>query len=340
MQNVREEALPRGRTVPHLRPQGRLGELQPLEEPGTCPEGDKADKRQRLPEMTAAQGTAGERDLLTCGNVVFWQHALHRWSQRAEALGLDGSAAAMARTFKRAVPEMIRQKSVRWNLVKRTIFHGATRYLAADGWRFILEGDRCIAVERVLPHENFAGQRRQRRFVKTVIAPSYDQTPPEQPLREEFGFQRTVCACPDCTRNCRHMSGYLIPADLSRMAPEAGNLEVWAREHLFASPGALVGSAAGGVFRIPTLVPARKEDGSCIFLHGELCSIHAVAPFGCAFFDYHMSVGEGDRRSLKGLMSIVQDPPPSVYASLWTWLWARGKRAPAPEESRRAMAAG
>ena len=30
--------------------------------------------------------------------------------------------------------------------------------------------------------------------------------------RVEFGFERTVCACDQCTGYCRHVQGYLVPA--------------------------------------------------------------------------------------------------------------------------------
>lgn len=86
--------------------------------------------------------------------------------------------------------------------------------------------------------------------------------------RTEFGFARSVCACPACVRFCRHMPGYLIPADLDRIRLHVGSSAewlTWAAAHLRASPGALV-MRASRVFRIPTLVPARRTDGGCIFL--------------------------------------------------------------------------
>ncbi len=109
--------------------------------------------------------------------------------------------------------------------------------------------------------------------------------PVNDPERTEFGFARTVCACPDCTLNCQYIPGYLIPADLERIgqyhAPGAEIFD-WARGHLLASPGAMV-RRGDAVFRIPTLVPARRPDGACLFLTAdERCAIHVVAPFGCA----------------------------------------------------------
>jgi hypothetical protein len=31
--------------------------------------------------------------------------------------------------------------------------------------------------------------------------------------RVEFGFERTVCACDQCTGYCRHLPGYLVPVE-------------------------------------------------------------------------------------------------------------------------------
>jgi hypothetical protein len=94
--------------------------------------------------------------------------------------------------------------------------------------------------------------------------------------------------------------------------------------------------------RIPTLVPARRPDGACLFLTtaGE-CAIHAVAPFGCAFFDAHMATAEADQRSQLGLRAILEawqanDP----YARLWMTLAHAGQVAPAPEIGRQQLKPG
>jgi hypothetical protein len=93
-------------------------------------------------------------------------------------------------------------------------------------------------------------------------------------MRSDFGYVRTVCACAECVNNCRHIPGYLIPADVSRMARHLGfaHLVEFAFRYLLASPGATV-MRAGRVFHIPTLVPRRKEDGSC-----KLCGIRKREP--------------------------------------------------------------
>lgn len=154
--------------------------------------------------------------------------------------------------------------------------------------------------------------------------------------RSEFGFMRTQCSCQSCARNCRFIPGYLIPADLDRLVPAGSDAFSWAMGNLLASPGAVV-MTQGALFRIPTLVPSRKNDNSCRFLNGNnLCDIHADAPFGCAFFDDHMSDAEANFKSAAGLRSII-DGLRGLYGRLWQLLWDSGLRADGPEESRRRM---
>lgn len=158
---------------------------------------------------------------------------------------------------------------------------------------------------------------------------------PVEGERAEFGFTRTKCACPDCTINCQHIPGYLVPADVERIARHLGytNVGEFAFDNLLASVGATVMNAEGRVFQIPTLVPQRKADGSCKFLSAEgRCSIHAVSPYGCAVFDAHQSSEEADRRSSRGLQEVarhwsVRAGTRSAYAVVWKLLYTVGVRA-------------
>ncbi len=161
------------------------------------------------------------------------------------------------------------------------------------------------------------------------------------PARTEFGFPRTVCACRDCTLNCRHLPGYLIPADLDRIQQHLApgeDLFTWASQHLLASPGAKV-MQEGRIFRIRTLVPARQATGACIFLTDEnRCAIHAIAPYGCAFFDDHMAGSEADRRSSRGLEAVLEAwAGGGLYAQVWIALDHAGLHAPSPETCRQQM---
>jgi hypothetical protein len=158
--------------------------------------------------------------------------------------------------------------------------------------------------------------------------------------RKEFGFARTICACGECKINCHFIPGYLIPADLECIAARLGydDLIEFAINNLLASPGATV-LDDGQVRQIPTLVPARRDDGACLFLDGQdRCSIHGVSPFGCAFFDSHQSKGESDRRSGYGLAQIdLAWREGHLYAQLWLLLKALGLTAPSPIEARARM---
>jgi len=121
---------------------------------------------------------------------------------------------------------------------------------------------------------------------------------------------RTECACDECIKCCQHMPGYLVPGDLFTIGTRlgySGCTKGFVARYLLASEGALV-QAGDRRFRIPTIVPAQKADGSCVFLNDQhRCDIHAVAPFGCAHFDTHMSKEDADQLSTDGLRRIMQD---------------------------------
>jgi Fe-S-cluster containining protein len=169
------------------------------------------------------------------------------------------------------------------------------------------------------------------------------KTPTDAESRTEFGFIRSECACRECTANCKFISGYLVPADIERIGRALGysNIVTFAFENLAASPGATVMNAEGRVFQIPTLVPRRKSDGSCKFLDEKnRCSIHAISPFGCAFFDAHQSTDEANGKSARGLQEIARqwvEGRTSLYALIWRLLYSAGHRATAPLDARRRM---
>lgn len=162
-------------------------------------------------------------------------------------------------------------------------------------------------------------------------------------MRTEFGQPRTSCSCEVCVGNCRVMPGYLIPADLERMIPVGEEPLAWAERNLFASPGALVMVASTGrTFRIRTLVPAIKPDGSCINLtEGGSCAIHEVSPFGCAFFDCGPETQERSQLARQGLLAVYdatitnQD---SLYYKIWSHLANHGFAQKAPDVLRRKFA--
>lgn len=137
---------------------------------------------------------------------------------------------------------------------------------------------------------------------------------------------RTECDCRACTINCEHLPGHLIPSDLAAIRAVVPDLD----DRLLASPGALVATRDGQRFRIPTLVPARKADGSCVFLTADKrCAIHAVAPAGCAFFDAHQS-GPAVLRLSERLLGVIaaDHAAGGPYAALHARLVATGRVTP------------
>lgn len=155
------------------------------------------------------------------------------------------------------------------------------------------------------------------------------------PQRTAFGMPRTRCSCAECVAYCKFLPGYLIPEDLGRMVPAGADPVEWAMERLRASPGAVVADTSSGRrWRIPTLVPARAENGACVYLdEHDRCRIHADAPFGCAFFDHR---SRGEALSLQGLRAVAaaMNDPGSLYHRVWQALYAAGLMAPAPEAGR------
>ena len=156
-------------------------------------------------------------------------------------------------------------------------------------------------------------------------------------MRTEFGFERTVSTTKMDIECCKRMPGFLVPADLERLAEAFGlNPIEFAKRHLLASPGALV-IFNGKMRRVPTLVPDRDpRTGHCKFFRNDLCTIHAVAPYGCSFFDYDMDDDEGRERSLAGTEAVMKAwDDDDGYAALWYILNMVGRHAPGPEECRK-----
>jgi Fe-S-cluster containining protein len=115
----------------------------------------------------------------------------------------------------------------------------------------------------------------------------------------EHGFNRTTCACTACVACCKRQPGPLIPGDMEKIAAHLGVTMEEAKGKFWASPGSLVKNlSTGTVQRIGTITP-RWRKGRCVFLdENDRCSIHPVAPFGCAYFDTHMGMDTAHPRSL------------------------------------------
>lgn len=118
-------------------------------------------------------------------------------------------------------------------------------------------------------------------------------------MTPQHDFNRTVCACTECKRCCRVQPGPLAPGDFERIAAHLGETKEQAKRHFCASPGALIREGINGpAKRVGTICP-KKVRGRCTFLDDAgRCTIHSVAPFGCAYFDVHMGRATAHPRSL------------------------------------------
>lgn len=169
--------------------------------------------------------------------------------------------------------------------------------------------------------------------------------------RTEFGFPRTKCACRSCTINCEYMPGFLIPADVPRIAARLGytvpeDLGQFAVENLRASTGWKLGvrdqttGAVVQVISLPTLVPARQPNGHCKFRKEGRCEIHDVSPFGCAFFDNHMDDTTAAARIRPSLEAVADDfAAAGDYTRLGDYLRSRNLCTAGPEVVRPALIA-
>lgn len=134
--------------------------------------------------------------------------------------------------------------------------------------------------------------------------------------RQQHGFERTVCGCEFCRAPCRHIPGSLDVADLDRLCPPGQDVFAWAEQHLVA----LIDKPC------PTLVPARGSNGHCHWLFQDMCVVHENAPFGCSFFDSHMSPEEAARRADATMAARRADAAANgLYFRVWLHLQARGR---------------
>lgn len=140
-------------------------------------------------------------------------------------------------------------------------------------------------------------------------------------MRTEFGLTRVVCDCKVCSRWCKAVPGYLVPSDLGRLIPADTDPYQWADEHLRAS----IGLKFGDIW-IPSLVPAKQENGHCHWFINNRCAVHENAPFGCAFFsDCKHSPAEADQISAIGRAARGEAfQSDTLYARIWRYLWDKG----------------
>lgn len=137
------------------------------------------------------------------------------------------------------------------------------------------------------------------------------------------------------------MPGCLVPGDLERIQEFVGDPRPeFVLENFVASDGAKVAKQIKGttyIIAVPSIVPAQKADGRCVFLDDQdRCKIHPVSPFGCSRHDTHLSAAEGNRRMTWGLTEQIAAHQTNAPYSLWCQvLDGLGLKA-APLEQRRA----
>lgn len=139
-----------------------------------------------------------------------------------------------------------------------------------------------------------------------------DPSPPE---RERYGFRRTVCGCVYCTAPCMYIPGSLDVADLERLCPAGQDVFAWAEVHLRALTNKTY----------PTLVPARQANGHCHWFFDGKCAVHGNSPYGCAFFDSHMSDAESEERSSATIQARhAAAAENGLYYRVWQHLCRKG----------------
>jgi hypothetical protein len=100
-------------------------------------------------------------------------------------------------------------------------------------------------------------------------------------------------------------------ADLPRLCPAGQDVFAWAEKHL----RALTDKS------FPTLVPARQANGHCHWFFAGRCAVHAEAPYGCAFFDTHMTEAEAERRAAATIQARREDAArDGLYYRVWRHL--------------------
>jgi Fe-S-cluster containining protein len=149
------------------------------------------------------------------------------------------------------------------------------------------------------------------------------------------------------------MPAYLMPQDLEgylqKLIPREGvSTAMWLTvnrvDDLLASSGTLIkmiDRRTGAVTeaRIPTLVPASKDDGSCVHYRDGKCGVHKHSPTGCKMFNACAEDREADKQekvAKEYQMQLMRtwinhsngsaSEEEEFYCRLWQILWDEGKR--------------
>lgn len=138
-------------------------------------------------------------------------------------------------------------------------------------------------------------------------------------------LDRSECSCEMCRAACRHMPGMLIPGDIDRIAEclDTTPSEDFIAKNFRASTG-MKALCQGNTVVIPTIVPAQKPNGECVFYSNGKCTVHKASPFGCSHFRVCDNSEEGVRESGGRVRLAANAIANSVDYSL-TWGFLHGK---------------
>lgn len=145
-------------------------------------------------------------------------------------------------------------------------------------------------------------------------------------IKQLAGFERSVCACQQCKAFCHNRPGCLAPADIDHIAAHFGMESPTDDFVLKNFVATLDGPTTANDEHVDgdtfALRPAKKEDGSCVFLGSQgQCTIHPVAPFECRMTrDCDPVEGAAAMKALgKAILGSVD------YQQHWAWV--SGKHA-------------
>lgn len=82
------------------------------------------------------------------------KHAKEEFKRRAETLGFRSDTNYLNALLNSSRPETKMSRFTRWQLFKRRLLHGDARSMTNKGWRFVIDGNEVVTVERIKPHEN------------------------------------------------------------------------------------------------------------------------------------------------------------------------------------------
>ena len=134
-----------------------------------------------------------------------------------------------------------------------------------------------------------------------------------------YQYERSSCDCERCKWVCRSKPGTLAPGDIERIADffEVEVTPEFISKNFRAADG--INTVRNGEeVSIPTIVPAQRPNGDCVFLAQGKCTIHRVSPFGCSRFNACNTTPEGIAESEEKVLAAAMACANSVdYVLIW-----------------------